>query len=214
MPEGETVNSGVRRRVRLERKGSVGLIIIDNPPVNAGSWDVRSGIFECIRQIGEDPTLEAAVLVGTGTTFIAGSDIKEFDKPLRDPQVPAVIAALENCPKPVVAAIHGAALGGGFEIALGCDARVAENTAVVGLPEVQLGLIPGAGGTQRMLRLTGMVAAIELITTGRKVPAPEALRIGLIDTIAEGDLREFAAKYALEMHGGKLRVRDMAVPQY
>ncbi|MGE3989050.1 3-hydroxyacyl-CoA dehydrogenase NAD-binding domain-containing protein [Pseudorhodoplanes sp.] len=214
MPEGETVNSGVRRRVRLERKGSVGLIIIDNPPVNAGSWDVRSGIFECIRQIGEDPTLEAAVLVGTGTTFIAGSDIKEFDKPLRDPQVPAVIAALENCPKPVVAAIHGAALGGGFEIALGCDARVAENTAVVGLPEVQLGLIPGAGGTQRMLRLTGMVAAIELITTGRKVPAPEALRIGLIDTIAEGDLREFAAKYALEMHGGKRRVRDMAVPQY
>ena len=198
--------------IRLERDGAVAVIIVDNPPVNAGSWDVRNGIVEALGQITNDPDVTAAVLIGAGTTFIAGSDIKEFGKPLRDPQMPAVVAALEACPKPVVAAIDGASLGGGFEVALGCDARVATKTSVVGLPEVHLGIIPGAGGTQRVPRLVGVARAIELISSGRRVRADEAAKLGLIDVVAEGDLRAFAVAHALSLGGRKRRVRDLAIP--
>jgi len=198
--------------IRLERDGAVAVIIVDNPPVNAGSWDVRNGIVEALGQITNDPDVTAAVLIGAGTTFIAGADIKEFGKPLRDPQMPAVVAALEACPKPVVAAIDGASLGGGFEVALGCDARVATKTSVVGLPEVHLGIIPGAGGTQRVPRLVGVARAIELISSGRRVRADEAVKLGLIDAVAEGDLRAFAIAHALSLGGRKRRVRDLAIP--
>jgi 3-hydroxyacyl-CoA dehydrogenase len=198
--------------IRLERDGAVAVIIVDNPPVNAGSWDVRNGIVEALGQITNDPDVTAAVLIGAGTTFIAGADIKEFGKPLRDPQMPAVVAALEACPKPVVAAIDGASLGGGFEVALGCDARVATKTSVVGLPEVHLGIIPGAGGTQRVPRLVGVARAIELISSGRRVRADEAAKLGLIDAVAEGDLRAFAVAHALSLGGRKRRVRDQAIP--
>jgi 3-hydroxyacyl-CoA dehydrogenase len=136
------------------------------------------------------------VIIGAGKTFVAGADIREFDKPLRDPQVPAVIEAIEACAKPVVAAIRGAALGGGFELALGCDARIATPDAVVGLPEVTLGIIPGAGGTQRLPRLIGLAPAIEMITSGRRVGASEALRLGLIDSIVEGELRAPPRRHA------------------
>lgn len=198
--------------VRIERDGPVAFIVIDNPPVNAGSWGVRSGLVAAVASVAAEADVQAAVLIGAGSTFIAGSDIKEFDKPLRDPQVPLVISALEACPKPIVAAIHGASLGGGFEIALACDARVTTADAVVGLPEVQLGIIPGAGGTQRVPRLAGVAKAIELIAGGSRVPASEALKLKLIDAIADSDLRAFAARYALGMMGEKRRVRDMPVP--
>ena len=122
--------------VRLERDGPIGVVVIDNPPVNAGSRAVRSGLLDAVRAIRDANDIEAAVIIGAGNTFVAGSDIKEFGKPLEEPQLPAVIAAIEACPKPFVAAIHGASLGGGYELALGCDARVAAPGAVVGLPEV------------------------------------------------------------------------------
>lgn len=136
------------RTVRVERhpgSSSIAVIVIDNPPVNAGSHEVRAGLNAAIDVISADPQITGAVLVGAGSTFVSGSDIKEFSLPLMDPQMPAVIAALEACPKPIVAAIHGAALGGGYELALGCDARVAAPDAILGLPEVTLGMIPGAG---------------------------------------------------------------------
>ena len=198
--------------VRIERDGDVAVVVVDNPPVNAGSWAVRDGLAVAIEECARDPSVSAAVLIGAGTTFIAGADIKEFDKPLRDPQVPAIIAALEQCPKPFVAAIHGAALGGGYEIALGCDARIAVKDAVVGLPEVHLGIIPGAGGTQRMPRLVGIAKAIELICSGRRVRAEEAQRLGLIDMVVEGDLRAAAVNHARSLVGRKHRIRDGAVP--
>jgi 3-hydroxyacyl-CoA dehydrogenase len=135
--------------------------------------------------------------MGGGTTFVAGSDIKEFGKPLQDPQLPAVIAAIQHCPKPFVAAIHGAALGGGLELALGCDARVAVSDAVVGFPEVTLGMIPGAGGTQYLPRIVGIAAAIEMICSGRRIGAGEAARRGLIDSVVAGaELRAAAVAFA------------------
>src|SRR5690606_1971784 len=130
--------------VRLARDGDIAVIIIDNPPVNAGSRAVRAGLLEAVAAVAADDTVKAAVLMGANNTFIAGSDIKEFGAPLQEPQLPAVIAAIETCPKPVVAALQGAALGGGYELALGCDARVVAHQTVVGLPEVTLGMIPGA----------------------------------------------------------------------
>ena len=157
--------------MHLERDGDVAVIVIDNPPINAGSADVRRGLLEAVELVKSDDSIVAAVLIGAGTTFIAGSDIREFGQPLVEPQLPAVIAAIEACPKPFVAALHGAALGGGFELALGCDARVAAPGTVVGLPEVTLGIIPGAGGTQRLPRIVGMPRAIRMICSGERVPS-------------------------------------------
>jgi 3-hydroxyacyl-CoA dehydrogenase len=184
--------------VRIERDGPVAFIVVDNPPVNALSRDVRQGLLDAVREIDADGAIRAAVVIGGGTTFIAGADLKEFGKPLTEPHLPAVIAAIEACTKPVVAAIHGAALGGGYEVALGCDARVAVRDAVVGLPEVTLGIIPGAGGTQRLPRLVGIARAIELVCSARRVRAEEAVRLGMIDRIVEGDLRSGAAAFALQ----------------
>ncbi|MEX0852284.1 MAG: 3-hydroxyacyl-CoA dehydrogenase NAD-binding domain-containing protein, partial [Bauldia sp.] len=183
-------------RVRVEMEGSVAVVVIDNPPVNAASTAVRRGLVDAVTSLARLQDVTAAVLIGAGRTFIAGSDIREFDKPLVEPQLPAVIAAIEACPKPVVAAIHGAALGGGFEVALACDARIAAADAVVGLPEVKLGMIPGAGGTQRLPRLIGVAGAVEMIGSGRRVPAGEALSIGLVDQIGDGDLRAAAVALA------------------
>jgi 3-hydroxyacyl-CoA dehydrogenase len=196
--------------VRLEKDGDIAVIVIDNPPVNAGSLGVRQGLLTCIRRVDADPALVGAVVIGGGKTFIAGSDLKEFGKPLEEPQLPGIIAAIENCSKPVVAALHGAALGGGYELALGCDARVAAPGTVVGLPEVTLGMIPGAGGTQRLPRLTGIATAIGLVCAGTRVEAVKAQKIGMIDAVAVGDLRAFAVAYARRMEGRKRRVRDIA----
>ena len=147
-----------------------------------------------IETLRSDDTLEGAVLIGAGSTFIAGSDLREFGQPLTEPQLPAVIAAIETCGKPVVAALHGAALGGGFELALGCDARVAAPGAVVGLPEVTLGIIPGYGGTQRMTRLLGKAKAFELICTGDRISAAEALAIGLVNKVVPAEQLAAAAE--------------------
>lgn len=198
--------------VRLERDGRIGVIVIDNPPVNAGSQAVRAGILDTIAAFKSDPELDAAVLIGAGKTFVAGSDIREFGQPIADPHLPVVIAAIEACPKPVIAALHGAALGGGLELALGCDARIAAPGTVLGLPEVKLGMIPGAGGTQRLPRLVGIAAAIEIITSARRLPAPEALQLGLVDAVADGDLRTAAVALAHSWTGRKRRLGGVNVP--
>lgn len=198
--------------VRLERDGEIAVIVIDNPPVNAGSLGVRQGLLVCIGQAAADPAILGMILIGAGKTFIAGSDLKEFGAPLADPQLPTIIAAIEDCAKPVVAALHGAAFGGGFELALGCDARVASAGTLVGLPEVTLGMIPGAGGTQRLPRLIGIAKAIELTCAGTRVEARQALELGLIDALAEGDLRASAIAQVRAMDGRKRRLRDLAPP--
>jgi len=199
-------------RVHMERDGDVAVIVIDNPPINAGSTEVRRGLLEAVEMVRCDDAIVAAVLIGAGTTFIAGSDIREFGQPLAEPQLPAVIAAIEACTKPFVAALHGAALGGGFELALGCDARVAAPGTVVGLPEVTLGIIPGAGGTQRLPRIVGVPRAIQLVCSGERVASAAALAEGLIDAQADGDLRAAAVAHARRLVGRKNRLRDLQVP--
>jgi 3-hydroxyacyl-CoA dehydrogenase len=198
--------------VRIDREQAVAFVVIDNPPVNASSFEVREGLLDAIGALAGDDTVTAIVLIGAGKTFIAGADIREFGKPLRDPQVPEVIAAIEQCPKPVIAAIAGAALGGGFELALGCDARIATPDALVGLPEVTLGIIPGAGGTQRVPRLTGVAAAIALVASGRRLKAAEAARLGLIDEVVTGELRAAALRHARELAGKKRRISELPLP--
>jgi 3-hydroxyacyl-CoA dehydrogenase len=195
------------------RHADIAVVTIDNPPVNAGSYVVRSGLVAALAEIAADTATTGVILIGAGKTFIAGSDIREFGQPLADPQLPAVIDAIESLPIPVAAAIRGAALGGGYELALGCDLRVADEKAVVGLPEVSLGLVPGAGGTQRLPRLTGVPAAIELILSARRVSAPEAQSLGMIDAVSTGDLLEDTIS-ALRRLGGKRRIADMPVPAF
>lgn len=200
-------------KIRLERDGDVGVIVIDNPPVNAGSAAVRAGLLAAITSIDTDPSLVGGLLIGAGRSFIAGSDLREFDLPLSPPQMPAVIEAIETSAKPFVAALHGAALGGGYELALGCDARIAAADTVVGLPETGLGIIPGAGGTQKLPRLVGTAQAIALICGGTRVAAPDALVLGMIDAIAEGDLRTQATALVQARAGTKRRVIDRPVPE-
>jgi 3-hydroxyacyl-CoA dehydrogenase len=198
-------------KVGVERDGDVLVILIDNPPINAGSLSVRRGVLESIALLANDPTLRAAVIIGQGSTFVAGSDLREFGKPLEEPQLPAVICAIEQVPKPVVAALHGAALGGGFELALSCDARVAAPGALVGLPEVTLGMIPGAGGTQRLPRLVGVAKGIQLVCSGERITAEKALALGIVDAIANDGLRDSAVRHASGMSGKRI-IRDLAVP--
>lgn len=201
-----------RDAVRLEREGEIAVIVIDNPPVNASSAAVRTGLLAAIETLRGDEHLRGAVLIGAGSTFIAGSDLREFGQPLAEPQLPTVIRAIEDCGKPVVAALHGAALGGGFELALGCDARVASPGTVVGLPEVTLGIIPGAGGTQRLPRIVGIPRAIGMVCSGERVHSAAARVAGLIDAEVPGDLRAAAVAHARQMAGGKQRLRDRTVP--
>ncbi|MEO1203637.1 MAG: 3-hydroxyacyl-CoA dehydrogenase NAD-binding domain-containing protein, partial [Pseudomonadota bacterium] len=176
----------------------IGVITIDNPPVNALSHAVRSGLLEAIETAGQDDS-RAVVIHCEGRTFIAGADITEFGKPPADPWLPQVVDAIEACPKVVVAALHGTALGGGFEVALGSHYRIALESARVGLPEVKLGLLPGAGGTQRTPRLAGVKASLDLMTSGAPVPAAMALEVGLIDRIVGDDLQSAALDYAREL---------------
>ena len=198
--------------VRVEFEEDVAVAIIDNPPINAGSHEVRSGLLAAIEHAKASPDVSAVVIIGAGTTFISGSDLREFGQPIADPQWPEVFAAIEACQKPVVAALHGAALGGGFELAMACDARIALSGAVVGLPEVTLGIIPGAGGTQRLPRLTGIPKAIAMIGGGERVPVAQALSLGMVDNVVTADLRSEAISWARSMQGQKRRVRDIAVP--
>ena len=187
------------------------VIEIRNPPINAGSLAVRQGILDALAHLNATPQLLGAVIIGGGRTFIAGSDLREFGKPLEDPQLPAVILAIEASSRPVVAALHGAALGGGFELALGCDARVADRQAVVGLPEVTLGMIPGAGGTQRLPRRAGLAKSITLICTGQRISAVEAEALRLVDQVVDADLLESAVECVHRLAGRKVRIRDEQV---
>ena len=181
--------------VHLTRDGEIAVLTVDNPPVNALGVAVRRGLFDALAQALADEGVRAIVLIGA-RVFMAGADIKEFGRPPEPPTLPDVIAALDAADKPVIAAIAGAALGGGLETALACRYRLAAPAARVGLPEVNLGLLPGAGGTQRLPRLVGPDTAIELMTTGRHLPAAQALQLGLVDEIVEGDLLAGALHFA------------------
>ena len=200
-------------KIQIHQEADVMVITVNNPPINAGSTEVRQGLLDAIHLFQNNLNASAAVIIGGGNTFIAGSDIKEFSQPLAEPHLPNVIAAIENCPKPVVCALHGAALGGGFELALGCDARIAQEGAVIGLPEVTLGIIPGAGGTQRLPRLIGIEKSIELICGGVRIRAAEALKLGIINKLVNDDLLLHAITYARSLIGQKSRIRDIAAPQ-
>ncbi|WP_374526896.1 3-hydroxyacyl-CoA dehydrogenase NAD-binding domain-containing protein [Novosphingobium sp.] len=190
----------------------IGILTIDYPPVNALSVHTRKALDEGFRQFAADDNVKAIVLICAGRTFIAGADISEFGKNMGGPNLQDVFDIIESGTKPVVAAIHGTALGGGYELALICHYRIAVPSAKVGLPEVALGLLPGAGGTQRLPRIVGIPAALDLITGGAPVAAKKALDLGMIDALAkEGKLREDAIAFAQKLvaEGGPLlRVRD------
>lgn len=200
--------------VLYHAEGNVAVITVNNPPVNALSPGVPEGIARCLRKAADDPAIDAIVLIGGGRSFIAGADIKEFgkitsgEKP-RGEGLHPLLYALEDSPKPVVAAIHGQAFGGGLEVAMACAYRVAVPDASVGQPEVKLGLIPGAGGTQRLPRLVGLAKAVEMCQFGEPVKAPEAARLGLIDRVIDGDLLAGAIAFAREVAGRPVvKVRD------
>jgi 3-hydroxyacyl-CoA dehydrogenase len=185
-----------QRPVRVDVVGRVAVITIDNPPVNALSHAVRAGLVKALTAVDADGSIEAAVIACAGRTFVAGADIKEFDKPREKPLTGDVAAALEAMTKPVVAALHGTVFGGGLEIALGCHARVAAPGTRLGQPEVKLGLLPGGGGTQRLPRAVGATEALKMIVSGEPVSAADALRDGLVDSITEGDLTQYAIALA------------------
>jgi 3-hydroxyacyl-CoA dehydrogenase len=202
--------------VQLKKDGDIAVITINNPPVNALSPGVPEGIAAALEAINQDHAVRAAVLIGGGRTFIAGADIKEFGKitsgeKKREIGLNPVLAKIEDCSKPVVMAIHGTALGGGLETAMAGHYRVAVPQAQVGQPEVKLGIIPGAGGTQRLPRLAGVAQAIEMCMDGNPVKAPDAARLGIIDRIIDGDLLTGAIAFAREIAGQqprKTRERD------
>ncbi|WP_037081213.1 3-hydroxyacyl-CoA dehydrogenase NAD-binding domain-containing protein [Neorhizobium vignae] len=191
--------------VSAATRNGVLVVTIDNPPVNATSVDVRSGLEKALTHAETADDVTGVVVTGAGKTFIGGADIKEFGKPAMEPTLPAVIDKIEGLSKPVVAALNGAALGGGLEVALACHHRVASPAAQVGLPEVKLGIVPGAGGTQRLPRLVGIPAALDLITSGRSVKTEESLKLKIIDEVTGGDLVEAAISAALALAGKPLR---------
>jgi 3-hydroxyacyl-CoA dehydrogenase len=182
--------------VDLRRDGEIAVVTVDNPPVNALKHEVRAGLAEALGQTRDQAAVRAVVIACAGRTFFAGADITEFGKPPQAPGLGEVIAAIEAMPKPVVAALHGTALGGGFELALACHFRVAVAGARVGLPEVKLGLLPGAGGTQRLPRLIGPEKALKMIVSGDPIEAREALADGVIDEIVDGSPTEGAVAFA------------------
>lgn len=207
----------VTDKVRYELTDGVAVITIDNPPVNALGHAVRVGLSDAIARFEADDDAKAALILGAGKLFLGGADISEFGKPTKDPWLPEIIGRMESSPKPVVCAIQGAALGGGLEVALGCHYRLAIKGAKLGLPEVNLGIIPGAGGTQRMPRVTGVKAALEVIPAGGTMSAERAVEIGLADRLAEGDPREAGLTYAKELieTGAAPRpVGKLACPQH
>ena len=189
----------------------IGTILVDSPPVNALSHSVRQGLVDALNAAATDNT-DITILRCAGRTFIAGADITEFGKPPQAPALATVLEALESHPKPVIAAIHGTALGGGLELALCCDYRLAVETAKVGLPEVNLGLLPGAGGTQRLPRLTGLKTAIDMITSGRPLNASDAHAAGIVDEVSGDDHAQAATSFAgelLKRGAGKRLTKDI-----
>jgi 3-hydroxyacyl-CoA dehydrogenase len=186
----------ITQSVDLGTRGRAAVLTVDNPPVNALSQHVRKGLHDGIKQAIGDGAVQAIVIACAGRTFIAGADITEFGKPPLEPGLHTVLDLIEGSPKPVVAAIHGTALGGGLEVTLACHYRVGVKGARFGLPEVKLGLLPGAGGTQRLPRVVGPQKALQMIVSGDPIGADEALRVGLIDEIVDGDLTAAGVAFA------------------
>ncbi len=206
-PNPETGATGINDVVSIERQGPIALIAVNNPPVNAASHALRSGLWTAVESLQDDPDIQAIALYGMGRTFIAGADIREFGKPPLDPWLPELCNFIEKSVKPIACVMHGTTLGGGLEVAMSCHARVALKGTKAGLPEVTLGILPGAGGTQRAPRLAGIPKALDMITSGKPVDADEALEYGLVDRIVEGDPREVALQAARDLIDGNLTVR-------
>ena len=199
--------------VTTARHDDILVITVNNPPVNALSWHVRQGLKDGVAEALGDDSIKAAVLICDGSTFIAGADITEFTQAPKEPALGATLDAMEAATKPIIAAIHGTALGGGLETALCCHYRIAVPSAKLGVPEVKLGLLPGAGGTQRLPRLIGVAAAAQMCSSGEPVPAAKAMEMGLVDALAtEGNLAADAITFAREMIAkGPRATRDLAV---
>src|SRR3954452_24535490 len=185
--------------ISTRKHGDVLIVLSNNPPVNALSTAVRQGLVDAIAEAEADDGVKAVVIACEGQTFFAGADITEFGKPPQNPWLPQVVDTIENCSKPVVAAIHGTAFGGGLEVALASHYRVALPSAKLGTPEVKLGLLPGAGGTQRLPRVAGVRKALEMCATGNPIGAKEAFDCGLVDRLVEGELIPHAVGYAEEV---------------
>ncbi|HYA63483.1 MAG TPA: enoyl-CoA hydratase/isomerase family protein, partial [Candidatus Sulfotelmatobacter sp.] len=183
------------RTVTFDELGPVGLICIDNPPVNAISHAVRLELLGAISRAEKRSSIKVLLIMSSGELFSAGADISEFDRPAGEPSFQEVQTRIESSPIPVVAAIHGLALGGGLELAMACHYRLAHGSARLGMPEITLGIIPGAGGTQRLPRLIGAHAALDMILSGTPVSAHEAKAKGLVDEVVEGDLRDAALSF-------------------
>jgi len=197
----------LERTVSLERAGTVLVATVDNPPVNALSQTVRAGLVAAVDALEADRETRALVIICAGRTFIAGADIREFNQPLREPRLGLLIERLDCCRKPVIAAMHGKALGGGLEIGLACSYRIAVEGSQFALPEVKLGLLPGSGGIVRLPRLIGLDPALTMISGGEPIGTKEALANGLIDEVATGDLRAAALAYAGNIVAAGAKVR-------
>lgn len=200
--------------VAIERRGDILVAKVNNPPVNALSQAVRAGLMTAVENLARDPAAKALVILCEGRTFIAGADITEFNTGPKEPHLGDVIKALDAAQKPVVAGLHGTALGGGLEVALACSSRVALSSAKMGLPEVKLGILPGSGGTLRLPRLVGAEKALDMISTGTPIAASEALAIGLVDALCDADLETatIARAQALVDAGGAVRrTSDLAI---
>ncbi|MAS14935.1 MAG: 3-hydroxyacyl-CoA dehydrogenase [Nitratireductor sp.] len=189
--------------VKITRDNGIAVLTLDNPPVNALGHALRAPLFAALGEMDADDAVQAIVITCAGRTFIAGADISEFGKPPKEPSLPDLIEKLESIDKPTIAAIHGTALGGGLELALGCHYRIADRSAMIGLPEVNLGLIPGAGGTVRLPRLVGPEAALKMIVSGKPIGMDEAVRLGAVDRVAESDLLAEAVAFARDMAASK-----------
>jgi len=194
--------------IRLSNEEGVGIVTIDNPPVNALSTEVAEALERGLEAVESRPSLMAVVLIGAGRTFVAGADINELAKAMESdqingPELHPLLSKVENLTKPVIAALHGTALGGGLELAMAAHYRVAVSSAKMGQPEVNLGLIPGGEGTQRLPRLVGVAKAVDMCISGASIDASEARALGLIDRIVEGDLLSGAVSFAKEMAAGR-----------
>ena len=204
--------TAITDKVNLDQHGAVAVLTVDNPPVNALSHGVRLGLRDGVKAALDDDAVKAVVITCAGRTFIAGADITEFGKPMQDPGLTEVLDLMENSSKPVIAAIHGTALGGGLEVTLACHYRVGLASARFGLPEVKLGLLPGAGGTQRLPRVVGVEKALDMIVGGNPIGGKDALAAGLADQLIDGDLTDGAVAFAEQVvaEGRPLKkIRDL-----
>ena len=193
--------------IAIERQGDIALIAIDNPPVNAASHALRQGMWDAITALDADDSVSVIAIYGRGRTFTAGADIREFGTPPQEPFLPDLCNRIEATGKPVISVLHGTPLGGGLEIALATHARIGIDGVRVGLPEVNIGIMPGAGGTQRAPRLTGIPMALDMITSGRHVRTAEAAEAGLLDRVTTGDPRDVALAAAADVKSGSLQTR-------